>query len=154
MVDLRKMLGYDEGLRLTAYLCPARKLTVGYGHNLDADKALSILHRNINIGDKITLDEADKLLDYDIQKAVSGINKKLPGFSDLQEKYRVVLINMAFNIGINGILTFKNTIKSMFANNDVAVIAGIKNSAYYRQVTNRANRMISIIKGVIPSEYS
>jgi len=45
-----------EGLRLSAYLCPAGKWTIGYGQT-------SIADRPVREDDKITLSEADELFE-------------------------------------------------------------------------------------------
>ena len=47
-----------EGLRLEAYVCPAGKLTIGYGHTL-----------GVKEGDKITQEQAEQFLKDDVKSA-------------------------------------------------------------------------------------
>ena len=150
--EIKKMIFFDEGVRLDVYLCPAKKLTVGAGHNIEADPARHILH-SLKLGDKITPEQAQALYEYDINRVINNLVTKIPGYSTFQEKYKIVLINMAFNLGINGLLQFKNMLQAMRTDNDIQVIQEIKNSKYYKDVTNRANRMISIINNIIPDVY-
>lgn len=152
-MNIEKMLRYDEGYSLKVYLCTQGFKTVGIGHNLDADPAKHILKRTLKVGDFITKEEATTLFNYDYNKVKIGIAQHMPTFSILEEKYQIVITNMVFQMGINGVLAFHNTLDAMQRNDTKAVVSGIENSKYYKQTTNRAKRMISIINGIIPIEY-
>ena len=52
----KRFIQQFEGLRLSAYLCPAGKWTIGYGQT-------SIAGRPVREDDKITLSEADELFE-------------------------------------------------------------------------------------------
>jgi lysozyme len=153
LIDIEKMLIVDEGEKFIVYPCTKGKKTVGVGHNLDANPALYILGRKLKYGDKITKKESRDLLKHDIAECLEGIDKKMPFFNSLEEKYKIVLINMVFNIGIYGVLEFKNTIAAMKRNDVASVVKGLKNSKYYKQVGNRSARMVDIVEGKIPEEY-
>lgn len=96
---LRSQLMRHEGLRLKAYIDTVGKLTIGYGRNLE------------DVG--ITHDEAAYLLDGDIDRAVKGLVARLPWVFDLEAVRQSVLVNMAFNLGIEGLLTFTRTLQSV-----------------------------------------
>jgi lysozyme len=153
IIDVEKMLTYDEGKKLICYRCTRGFKTVGIGCNLDADPHLNILRRRLNVGDKITQAESVALFAYDLGNVVNAIQQKMYYYGDLPERYQVVLINMVFQMGIYGVLKFPSMLRAMKAGDDKRVIAEMKDSEWYHQTTNRANRMISIVQGKIPKEY-
>ena len=94
--DLRNRLVLEEGLRLKPYRCTSGKLTIGVGRNLE-DKG-------------ITEQEAMIMLDADIQYFQFQLATKIKGWKDIHITARLVLIDMAFNMGVAGLLKFKNKI--------------------------------------------
>lgn len=76
-----------EGCRLTAYICPAGKVTIGWGSTCYENGA------PIRLGDKITQDKADYLLDWYCKTQI-----KLPAgvFSCRQQE---ALYSLIYNIG-------------------------------------------------------
>lgn len=84
--------GYDliracEGLRLTAYLCPAGIWTIGYGHT-----------RNVCAGDVITPQQAEEFLSDDLEvfeKGVAGL-VHVP----LNDNQFSALVAFSFNVGL------------------------------------------------------
>jgi lysozyme len=153
MIDNKKMIVYDEGRKLKVYKCTKGFRTVGIGCNLDANPHLNILHRTLKIGDDITPEECNLLFDYDYSNVINSIKQKIYYFGNLPERYQTVLVNMVYQMGINGLLRFKGMLKAMQIGDDLRVITEMKDSLWYTQTKNRANRLISIIRGVIPKEY-
>ena len=84
-------------LRLKPYRCTAGKLTIVIGRNLD------------DCG--ISQSEAYIMLINDIMKCEKQLQSKIPDiYNGLDEVRKSVLLNMCFNLGINGLLGFKNTL--------------------------------------------
>jgi lysozyme len=82
-VDLIKQF---EGLHLTPYLCPAKTWTIGYGHT-----------RTVYAGQKITVEQADVLLDEDLllfERAVARL-VTVP----LSNNQFSALVCFTFNVG-------------------------------------------------------
>ena len=75
-----------EGLRLSAYTCPAGKLTIGYGHT-----------KGVYDGQTITEAEAQKLLEEDYFEAQVAV-KQLVTVS-LSENQTGALSSFVFNLG-------------------------------------------------------
>jgi len=153
MISIEKMISSDEGKKLTVYRCTRGFKTVGIGHNLDADGALDILKRQLNIGDKIAEAECSALFKRDLDNVYAGIKRNMPFFDALDDKYKPVIINMIFQMGINGVMAFKNTLQAMRDNNSQKAIAGIRASKYHSQTPERAERMVSLIAGKKVKEY-
>lgn len=84
-----------EGLRLTAYKCSANVDTIGYGNTFYEDG------KKVKPGDKITLDRANKLFDFIIEKfavRVKGLIK-----SDITENQFAALVSFAYNCGVEAL---------------------------------------------------
>jgi lysozyme len=153
MTNIQKMIAFEEGKRLDAYPDTKGVLTVGIGHNLEADSALDILKRHVRLHDKITEEECTALFKRDLDKVYAGIKRNIPWFDGLQEKYKPVIINMIFQMGIGGTLEFKNTLKAMHDNRPLAVEKGMRNSKWFRDTPNRVNRLILLVKGETVKGY-
>lgn len=152
-INIEKMIAADEGKSLKAYHCSEGYLTVGIGHNLDADPARHILRRGMMKGSVITERECAELFAYDLNKVHQGIEKRMPNFKTLERKYQIILINMIFQMGIDGVLAFKNTRAKMALSDEAGVKAGIRRSKYYKQTPNRAERMCMLVDGKVPKDY-
>jgi lysozyme len=76
-----------EGLRLNAYVCPAGKLTIGWGHT-----------KTVKPGQVITEEEAEDLLFDDVTEFAVGV-QKLVKVPVTQSQYDA-MVSLAFNIGL------------------------------------------------------
>lgn len=124
-----------EGLRLKPYKCPAGALTIGYGHNLDANG--------------ITLDMAEELLKTDLAYARMEVGANIPCSAKLCEARQFVLVDMAFNMGISRLLTFKKMIAALEQGYFERAACEMLNSKWAKQVGRRADKLAEIMrKGV------
>ena len=97
MYRIKEQLVRHEGLRLKPYRCTAGKLTIGTGRNLDDCR--------------ISHSEAYIMLINDIMNCEKQLQAKIPDiYNGLDEVRKSVLLNMCFNLGISGLLGFKNTL--------------------------------------------
>jgi len=132
--ELREMLKLHEGLRLKPYQCTAGRWTIGYGHNLEAN--------NEAIPVSITLEQAERYLDQDMASAERQCRSRLPlAFDALDDARKAVLIDMCFNLGINGLLGFKNTLAAIAAGKYTSAGANMMSSKWATQVKGRASRL-------------
>jgi lysozyme len=134
LADLKR----DEGLRLKPYRDSVGKLTIGYGRNLD--------------GVGISEDEAGVLLANDIARATLGVEGQLPWAATLDPLRRRVLVEMAFNMGIEGLLTFQNTLRAIREARWGDASDGLLTSLADHQEPARVGRWATAIKtGTYPS---
>ena len=77
-----------EGLRLSAYKCPAGVWTIGYGHT-----------EGVTRGMQITKEEAEDLLRHDLQLFENGV-KRFIGDALTNENQFSAFVSLAYNIGI------------------------------------------------------
>jgi lysozyme len=144
---LRSELTRDEALRLKVYHCTAGKLTIGVGRNLDdvgirphEAKALGITKAGA-IARGITREQAMFLLDSDIDTVEAQLDHDLPWWRKLDGVRQRVLLNMTFNLGIKGMLGFRNTLGMIQRGDYVAASRGMKSSRWHMQVGDRAVRL-------------
>lgn len=85
-----------EGLFLTAYLCPAKVWTIGYGHT-------GIKHNDgtVKRGQKITKTEAEKLLAFDLQTKYAPDVRRMVKVPVNQSQFDA-LVSFHFNTGALG----------------------------------------------------
>jgi len=122
-----------EGLKLKPYRCPAGKLTIGVGRNLEA----------IGISQK----EALVLLENDILRCESELLADLPDiYSGLNETRKSVLLNMCFNLGITGLLGFRNTLAFIGSGDFERAANGMLASRWAKQVGRRAIELSELMR--------
>jgi lysozyme len=128
--ELTTQLRCDEGEVLHAYADHLGFLTIGIGRLIDERK-----------GGGITEDEAAYLLANDIRKKTAGVLASLPWSANLDEARRGVLVNMAFQMGVTGLLGFKHTLSLVQGGNYVRASESMGDSLWAKQTPARAIRL-------------
>lgn len=80
-----------EGCSLKAYLCPAKKPTIGYGNTFYANGS------KVKIGDTITQEQADELLRQTLKGFESIVSKRIK--APLNQNQFDALVSHTFNTG-------------------------------------------------------
>jgi lysozyme len=125
------MLIAHEGLRLKPYRCPAGKLTIGAGRNIE------------DLG--ITREEAIMLLHNDITR-VSNELKQFTWYGQLSQARQEAMIDMCFNLGITRFKTFKRMIAALEDHNYYKASTEMIASKWADQVGPRAVDLADIIR--------
>lgn len=134
-----RQLRLHEGERLRPYRCTAGKLTIGVGRNLD-DRG-------------ITPEESAVLLSNDISLVEAQVFRALPWALTMNEVRQRVLIDMAFNLGIDGLLAFKRTLATMQSGSYQDAARMMLDSKWAGQVGQRAERLSRMMAtGLEPRE--
>ncbi len=144
---LKKELMRDEGVRRDVYIDTCGHQTCGIGYNLDA--------RALPCGVTLPLsdEEIEILYKITIEDVFKGLNRCLPWWRDLDDVRQRVLANMCFNLGIYGLLGFKNTLFAIKNCEYTIAAKGMRNSKWYRQVGQRAERLAKGMEsGVMPCD--
>jgi lysozyme len=130
---LYRRLEHDEGFREKPYRCTANKWTIGIGWNFqDVPMRYS---------------EARFRLKNDVDECVADLQKLLKNFNDLPEVIQEVLVNMRFQLGPSNFRGFKRMLGAVRAWDFEGMRREMKDSAWYRQTTNRAERLIDDATG-------
>lgn len=126
-MDVLSQIKRHEGLRLKPYYCTEGKLTIAYGRNLE-DRGVS-------------QDEADYLLANDLVFFKDRLAKELPWYLQLSEVRQAVLVNMAFNLGVDGLLKFKRMLSAAHKGNYELAAVEMLDSRWAGQVGYRAQEL-------------
>lgn len=153
MIDLNEAvqrLCLHEGIRLQPYRCPAGYLTIGVGRNLEVNPPTA---EEIKvIGDYksgITKNAAFFLLRNDIKRVEAECADRIPFWKQLSDERHYALVDMAFNLGIAGLLKFKKMLSYMGVGNYTQAATECLASKYAKDVGERALRIARLIeKGV------
>ena len=133
MNRIKAQLVRHEGLRLKPYRCTAGKLTIGIGRNLD-DRGIS-------------QKEAYAMLERDIQDCEQWLIDEIPEvYNKLDEVRQSVLLNMCFNLGIKGLLEFKNTLSFIGAGDWERAANNMLASKWAKQVGMRAIQLSEMMR--------
>lgn len=148
---LTALLIKHEGLELEVYNDSVGEPTIGIGRCLSTKgltKAecdylkLGTYEKNSVIAKLevrgITKQEAEFLLSNDIDFFTSELIKRLGYFQRLPEVVKIVLLDMAFNLGIDGLLNFNHTLENIEAGRYIAASKEMLNSKWKNQVGQRA----------------
>lgn len=127
--ELIAALKKDEGLRLNAYKDTVGVWTVGYGH--------------AHVEPNTVWNEgmAEAALIEDAKKHNAELYAALPWVKTLDPVRRRVLENMAFNLGVKGLLGFNNTLEAVRAGRYNQAASGMLTSKWAGQVKGRAVRL-------------
>lgn len=116
--------------------------TIGVGHLIDRRKGGGLPETMI-----------DALLEYDISQKRRDLFGYAPWMLNLDPVRQAVMLDMAFNLGVPGLMAFHNTLTALQANQYGVVSQEMLNSRWARQVGARSARLSAMMKtGRWPSE--
>ena len=138
---LNQELRRDEGVKYSPYLDTKKILTVGVGHNLHV--------KPIKNGwtYPLTDDQVNQLLAEDLKEVFDDLDFELHWWRTLSYERQRVIANMTFNMGIDGLLGFKNTLAAMQQERYADAATRMMQSKWAGQVGQRAVRLAGMMKG-------
>lgn len=129
--ELAKQLIGDEGKKACAYQDHLGFWTLGVGRLIDARKK----------GAGLRDDEITYLLMNDIDDRIAALTKALPWFQNLDDARQGVLAAMAFQMGTDGLLAFKNTLALVRDGKYAEAADAMLDSQWSKQTPARAKRL-------------
>lgn len=130
-MNLKKQLEIEEGNIPHAYKDHLGYWTIGVGFMVDKRK-----------GGRLLPEEIDFILDNRIGILSRQIASKVKIFNSLNKPRQAVLIGMAYQMGLDGLLGFKNTLAMLERGDYAGTAAGMLHSKWAKQDTPaRAKRM-------------
>lgn len=127
---LETQLRRDEGEVLSAYTDSEGYWTIGIGRLIDKRK-----------GGGISKAESSYLFSNDLNAKSAEVYAALPWVKNLDEARQGALLNMAFQMGTNGLLGFKNTLSMIQSGKYDQAADGMLQSLWARQTPARAARL-------------
>lgn len=125
--DMKRQEGFEPNM----YRCSSGKMSIGYGLNLEAG---------------ITEEEATALLSM----RVAGLRARCsltfaPFWESLSDNRQDVLVNMAYNIGLRGVLGFRKMLLAITHRNFKRAAEEMLDSKWATQVKGRAEELSNIM---------
>jgi lysozyme len=142
--QLREQLEIDEGVKYEIYLDHLGYPTFGIGHLvLESDP-----EHGCEVGTPVSEDRVIEAFEQDVQTVLSDCSKLYSNFDDLPEEAQQVIANMMFNLGYPRLSKFKGMKAGVDAEDWNEAADQMVDSAWYRQVTNRAQRLVDRMRAL------
>ena len=135
---LREEIAADEGEVHEIYLDHLGLPTFGIGHLVRDDDP----EHGWEVGTAFSNDRCVEAFNEDIKTVVSDCYKLYTDFDDLPEEAKRIIANMMFNMGRPRLSKFKGMKRGVDARDWNAAADEMVDSRWYRQVTNRAERLV------------
>ena len=141
---LREEIKYDEGSVNEIYLDHLGLATFGIGHLVtEWDEEYGW-----EVGTPVSEDRCNEVFASDIQIVLSDCQHLYPDFNDLPEEVQRIIANMMFNMGRPRLSKFKGMKAGVDARDWNKAADEMVDSRWYRQVTNRAERLVERMRNV------
>ena len=141
---LRTELEIDEGCKYHISLDHLGLATAGVGHLLKESDP----EHGKPVGTIISKERVAIWFDQDIQVTLDDCRKVFDDWDSMNEEVRLICCNMMFNLGYPRFCKFKLMIQAIKDGDHIEAAVQMKQSRWYKQVTNRADRLISRMKAV------
>ena len=142
--QLREQLEIDEGVKYEVYLDHLGYATFGVGHLvLESDP-----EHGAEVGTPVSESRVIEAFEQDCENVLRDCNILYEDFASLPEEAQQVIANMMFNMGRPRLSKFKGMKRGVDSRDWNAAADEMVDSAWYRQVTNRANRLVERIRAL------
>ncbi len=118
MNELTRQIAIHEGFSSRAYSDTTGHLTIGYGLNLQYG---------------ITQKEAQLLLECRIEQCKDEL-ASVPAFKALDEVRQGVLVEMVYNLGMQGLLSFKRMLAALEGHKYILAVSEARDSKWASQI--------------------
>lgn len=143
MEKLEQELISDESEKLTSYVDTEGYWTIGIGHLLDPRKGANPAPFGIDLRNNghITKEQSRQLFAADVAEKEKQLDARAAWWRTLSDNRQRVILNMAFQLGVDGLLAFKNTLAYVRQGDYRSAAAGMLASKWAGQTPNRAKRL-------------
>jgi lysozyme len=142
--QLRMELEYDEGCKYEIYLDHLGLPTFGIGHLVTEDDP----EHGQEVGTAVSEERVIEVFEKDVQVTLDECKKLYDDWFDLPEEAQLIIANMMFNMGRPRLSQFKGMKRGVDARDWNAAADEMVDSKWYRQVTNRADRLVTRMRKV------
>ena len=142
---LKAEITSDEGQVLEVYKDHLGYPTIGVGHLvLESDEEYGM-----SVGTPITQTRCDELLFQDLNIVLKECENRFhENWKDWPEEVRLIIANMAFNLGLTRLVKFQKMFKALNEGDyKQASIEGL-DSKWAKQVYNRAKRLMNRLRDI------
>ena len=141
---LREQLEIDEGVKYEIYVDHLGYPTFGIGHLIiESDP-----ENGQAVGTPVSEDRVAEAFDSALQGVLSDCNILYPDFEDLPEEAQQIIANMMFNLGRPRLSKFVGMKRGVDAEDWDTAADEMVDSRWYRQVGERAERLVARMRDV------
>ena len=142
--QLREEVAADEGCVYEVYLDHLGLATFGIGHLvIDTDEEYGA-----EVGTPVSEERVNHCFNNDVQAVLMDCYQLYEDFDDLPEEVQLIIANMMFNMGRPRLSKFKGMKRGVDARDCNAAADEMVDSRWYKQVTNRAKRLVKRMRNV------
>ena len=141
---LREELKQDEGCIYEIYNDHLGYATFGIGHLITENDP----EHGQSLGTEVLEDRVIEAFEFDIETVLEDCKILYYDFHNLPEEVQRIIANMMFNMGRTRLSKFRNMKSNIDRRDWNAAADEMVDSVWYRQVTNRANRLVERMRNV------
>jgi lysozyme len=144
--EVFEQLKIDEGVVYEVYKDHLGYPTFGVGHLvLESDPEYGL-----EVGSVVSEERVKECFERDLDIAIEECNQLYEDgrFSNLPDEVQQILVNMMFNMGRTRLSKFKKMHAAILEGNWVEAAKEGRDSRWYDQVTNRAERLMTRLENV------
>lgn len=133
--EVLETLRRDEGWSNYVYRDSLGYETIGYGFLVDERKSGGI-----------PKEVGEFWLRYNVDGVINNLRRTIPQFATMPEDVQHALVNMAYQMGTAGLLSFEKMLAAIKAKNYELAAHEALNSRWAQQTPNRAKRVANMIR--------
>jgi lysozyme len=141
---LKRELEADEGCVYAVYLDHLDLPTFGIGHLIRKNDP----EYGLEVGAAVSSERVLEAFEEDIQVVLDDCENLYQDFGDLPEEVQLIIANMMFNLGYPRLSKFKGMKAGVDARDWQKAADEMVDSRWYKQVTNRAERLVQRMRAV------
>jgi len=145
---LREELAEDEGCKFEIYLDHLGLPTFGIGGLIKEHDP----EYGLPVGTPVSEERVRQRFNLDILVTLEDCLRLYPDFDELPEEAQLVIANMCFNLGYPRLSNFKKMKAAVDARDWKEAAYQMMDSKWYRQLPNRAGRLVARIKALAENE--
>tara|TARA_Y100000361_G_scaffold51398_1_gene44946 strand:- start:547 stop:969 length:423 start_codon:yes stop_codon:yes gene_type:complete len=135
MKNLLEKIKHHEGFVGHVYKCTEGFDTIGYGFAI----------KDLEMPEHI----AEELLILKLEKLQKNANSRFKWLEDMPQEVQEVVINMCYQLGINGVSKFRKAISAMQEGDWEEAADEMLDSLWARQTPNRAKELSDIVRNQV-----
>ena len=141
---LKRELEADEGCVYSVYLDHLDLPTFGIGHLIRKNDP----EYGLEVGAAVSSERVLEAFEEDIQVVLDDCENLYQDFGDLPDEVQMIIANMMFNLGYPRLSKFKGMKAGVDARDWQKAADEMVDSRWYKQVTNRAERLVQRMRAV------
>lgn len=142
--QLKETLKVDEGVVYEIYNDHLGYATFGIGHLvLETDP-----EHGQPVGTPVSEERVDECFEKDVQTVIEDCKKLHDGWDGYPDEVKQIVANMMFNMGLTRLSKFKNHNAALQSGDWKEAAKEGRDSRWYKQVTNRAERLMKRLEEI------